>query len=264
MSGAISSGGGDPECLEGSGGVVQPCPARLRIRLATAAMGTRFELAIEGRSEPDLRAAGEEALREIELWHDRLSRFLPHSDISRLNRDPTAMVHPETRALLDQCDRLREDTGGAFDVRASGGDLDLGAIGKGVALDRACSILRECGVTSALLHGGTSSVVAIGEHRVAVECSGVPLRIRLNDLAMGVSSNRQRIHIRDPRTGGLPPDGPDTAVVVGPEATLCDAWSSALLVLGSPPERFPEGYESHLHESPGGWRSGQPSKCASP
>lgn len=40
--------------------------------------------------------------------------------------------------------------------------LDLGAIGKGYAIDRATEILREGGVTSALVHSGTSTVSAIG------------------------------------------------------------------------------------------------------
>ena len=40
--------------------------------------------------------------------------------------------------------------------------LDLGAIGKGYAIERAAEVLREAGVTSALLHGGTSSVQALG------------------------------------------------------------------------------------------------------
>src|SRR2546423_7812480 len=40
--------------------------------------------------------------------------------------------------------------------------LDLGAIGKGYAIERAAEILREAGVSSALLHGGTSTVQAIG------------------------------------------------------------------------------------------------------
>jgi thiamine biosynthesis lipoprotein len=40
--------------------------------------------------------------------------------------------------------------------------LDLGAIGKGYAVEQAADILREAGVTSALIHGGTSTVYAIG------------------------------------------------------------------------------------------------------
>jgi thiamine biosynthesis lipoprotein len=40
--------------------------------------------------------------------------------------------------------------------------LDLGAIGKGYAVGVAADILREAGVTSGLIHGGTSSVYALG------------------------------------------------------------------------------------------------------
>jgi thiamine biosynthesis lipoprotein len=40
--------------------------------------------------------------------------------------------------------------------------IDLGAIGKGYAVDRAIEVLREAGVASALLHAGTSTVCTIG------------------------------------------------------------------------------------------------------
>ena len=40
--------------------------------------------------------------------------------------------------------------------------LDLGAIGKGYAIERAADLLREAGVTSALIHGGTSTVYSLG------------------------------------------------------------------------------------------------------
>lgn len=40
--------------------------------------------------------------------------------------------------------------------------IDLGAIGKGYAIDEAIAILKESGVHSALLHGGTSTVYGLG------------------------------------------------------------------------------------------------------
>jgi thiamine biosynthesis lipoprotein len=54
---------------------------------------------------------------------------------------------------------------GSFTVQFArpGVMLDLGAIGKGYAIECATEILREGGVTSALLHGGTSTVYAIGQ-----------------------------------------------------------------------------------------------------
>jgi len=40
--------------------------------------------------------------------------------------------------------------------------LDLGAIGKGYAIECAAEVLSEAGVTSALIHGGTSTIYALG------------------------------------------------------------------------------------------------------
>jgi thiamine biosynthesis lipoprotein len=52
--------------------------------------------------------------------------------------------------------------------------LDPGAIGKGWALERAGLLLREAGVTDALLHGGTSTVLALGTDE-----KGAPWRIAI-------------------------------------------------------------------------------------
>ena len=43
-------------------------------------------------------------------------------------------------------------------LRSLGSSIDLGAIGKGYALDRAATLLQESGIGNALLHGGTSSL----------------------------------------------------------------------------------------------------------
>jgi FAD:protein FMN transferase len=59
--------------------------------------------------------------------------------------------------------------------------LDLGAIGKGYAIERAAELLRENGVTSAFIHGGTSTAYGLGVQptgepwKVAVDWPQVPL-----------------------------------------------------------------------------------------
>lgn len=287
--------------------------------LATHAMGTRFELVLprSGCSEPALRAAGEAALREVERWHDRLSRFSPSSDISRLNRLRAGRVDPELAHLFQLAEQVNRDSNGAFDLAAASRGraapsspldqpaftldpdgptirlapwamLDLGAIGKGWALDRAGDLLRDAGITSALLHGGTSSVLAVGhppDHagwRIVIRSDAQPLPITLADAALGVTAARghrdpaapdpdpradgSREHLFDPATGVPIRSGSiDTAAVIGPSAALCDAWSTALAVLamrGQSPSaapRLPPAYESHLH-GPGGWTSAIPSR----
>lgn len=45
---------------------------------------------------------------------------------------------------------------------APGMELDPGGIGKGYAVDRAVKVLRECGVSAALLSAGSSTIYAVG------------------------------------------------------------------------------------------------------
>ncbi len=128
--------------------------------------------------------------------------------------------------------------------------LDLGAIGKGHAIDQAIEILREAGIASALLHGGTSTVFGLGnppdaKHwSVAIENPFDPdeplTQVNLKDESLSVSAIRGRAfeadgrvfgHVIDSRTGA-PVSGADLAAVVLPSATETDALSTGLLTLG--------------------------------
>jgi thiamine biosynthesis lipoprotein len=141
---------------------------------------------------------------------------------------------------------------GGMTVRFEGAgvSLDLGGIAKGYALDRAAAVVRGAGVTAALLHGGTSSIVAIGSPpgrdgwrvRIGGEAAGPELVLR--DIAASVSAPSGRVsasgagHVMDPRTGRPAADQLE-AVVVGESGTLADAWATALVVLGRRPDRMP-------------------------
>jgi FAD:protein FMN transferase len=150
--------------------------------------------------------------------------------------------------------------------------LDLGAIGKGYAVEKAAGLLREAGVPSALIHGGTSTVYALGRPpeapcwTVAVDSKN-PMLIPLRDEALSVSGIRGKFfeangrifgHVLDPRTG-WPVTGTALAAVVHPSATETDALSTALLVGGAQEQerlsRLRQGMKSALLLDLGsGWR----------
>ncbi len=240
-------------------------------------MGTRFEVVLPADDPESMRPAGEAALAEIEEWHRRLTRFEPGSQLNHLHRaavDTPVAVDRDLYALFEDCVAVWRASGGAFDPSLGTGmdaveldaerctvhftrpgvTLDLGGIAKGHALDHAAQVLRAAGIASALLHGGTSSVVAIGQPtgaagwKVALAGSGNPATVvTLTDRALGTSSQFHREHVADPRTGTLI-KGARLAAVIGPSARLCDAWSTALLVLGHLPTAMPAGYEAVVIE----------------
>src|SRR5580700_5970575 len=89
------------------------------VTLARLAMATRFEIALYGENPVMLRAAGEEALDEIDRLEAQLSLYRSGSEISRLNalaaKEPVR-VTPSLFALLEQARQLHAESGGAFDI----------------------------------------------------------------------------------------------------------------------------------------------------
>src|SRR5438132_9321779 len=89
------------------------------ITLARHAMATRFELVLHGDDPVHLRAAGEQALDEIDRLEDQLSLYRSHSEIADLNRRAASQavkVTPRLFSLLDHAKSLSSEADGAFDV----------------------------------------------------------------------------------------------------------------------------------------------------
>ncbi|EOS25125.1 hypothetical protein C804_04715 [Lachnospiraceae bacterium A4] len=128
--------------------------------------------------------------------------------------------------------------------------IDLGAVGKGYAGDEAAQILRERGITAALLGIG-GNIQAIGtkpdgsDWRVGLKdpfSGGVLGIIQVSDVAVVTSGNYERFfigedgkvygHIIDPATGHPVENGIASVSVIASEGKLCDALSTALFVMG--------------------------------
>src|SRR5215510_7295815 len=87
--------------------------------VARNAMATRFEIALHGDDPRALRAAGEEALDEIDRLESQLSLYRPGSELARLNQrahEGPVQVTPSLFRLLVHARELSRESGGTFDV----------------------------------------------------------------------------------------------------------------------------------------------------
>lgn len=156
------------------------------------AMATHFEIAIAGQEHDYARHAAIAAFQEVDRLEHTLSRYIESSEISRANRlarGQSMTIGPDTLDCLLLAADLSIVTQRAFDPayaslrpadlasdlppftldpenhlltsQAEQLHLDLGAVGKGFALDRMADSLREWGVTSAYLNAGGSSVLTL-------------------------------------------------------------------------------------------------------
>lgn len=133
--------------------------------------------------------------------------------------------------------------------------IDLGSIGKGYAIEMAADLLLENGVSSALIHGGTSAIFAIGKDagghpwRIALDPPNIPdffaappplalAWVELENESLSVSAawgkgfkgpDRWFGHVIDPRSGEPSPRG-IAAAVGNRSATVADALSTAFML----------------------------------
>jgi thiamine biosynthesis lipoprotein len=271
-------------------------------RFAHKAMATIYEIFIVNDDAVYAHQAALEAFNELDRLEQELSRFLPNSDIARLNHLAANQPLPlglDAFECLKLSKRIFEETNGAFDVtigpllkcwlnpdktlRSPSADelaearrnigmqvldldelqhtvtlqsspvhVDLGAVGKGYAVDVMANLLREWEIEIALIHGGRSSVFALGS---PPEKTGWPLTIsnpmspgqilvhlHLRDQAVSGSGLRKGQHIINPRTG-QPLAGNRAAWAIAPDAATTDAVSTAFMIMT--PEEIEDYCKQH-------------------
>ncbi|MEW6684033.1 MAG: FAD:protein FMN transferase [Nitrospirota bacterium] len=141
---------------------------------------------------------------------------------------------------------------GTVAYQCPGVELEFGAMGKGYAVDRVVHLLSLYGVSSALVHFGSTTYAlgrppGKGAWRVGIRNPRDPNRlievVKLSDRAIATSANDQQAvilggtpygHILDPRSG-WPADASLSASVVAGSALEADALSTAAFVLGPKP-----------------------------
>jgi len=229
------------------------------------AMAAEFQVRIAGEEKTYAAQTAQAAFALTDKLESSLSRFRPNSDISQIAQlapgDKLRVSEP-VFACLEIAKKMEQATRGAFSIsaaalqsqpeqpqwtllkeqfsiRCDGGRLefDLGAIGKGFALDRMAEVLREWSCESFLLVAGGSSILAgnappgTAGWLCGLADDQSPRRYRLNHCSLsgsGLAVKGQ--HILDPRTG-KPACRQNRAWALSETAAESDALSTACMVL---------------------------------
>jgi thiamine biosynthesis lipoprotein len=220
--------------VDGAVGIERPADLGDVRRFSHEAMATVFEIYTVHADDRYPAQAAQAAFDLLDRLEGELSRFLPNSDITRINHlgaGEQTRVNPSTMECLVIARHVFELTGGAFDASIgsgltsleldpegflvhatkSGVRVDLGGIGKGYAVDEMAALLEEWGLQVALVHGGFSSVLALeapsglGGWPLTLsdpaESSRVLARLSVRQTALGASGLRKKDHIVWPSTG---------------------------------------------------------------
>jgi thiamine biosynthesis lipoprotein len=152
--------------------------------------------------------------------------------------------------------------------RKAGVEIDPGGIGKGYAVDRIVAILKERGISSALVSGGGSSIYGLGappdekgwlaQIRDPRKPSKTIEEIRLTNESLSTSGSYEKFfradgriysHIMDPRTG-FPAEGVAAVSVVSPRTLDSEAWTKPFFINGRDwaAKHKPKGFRVFLCE----------------
>lgn len=195
-------------------------------------MGTPVRIKAQGKKA---EVAIDQALAEMKRLEGMFDWKNPESAINNIHPYDNL---PEIKDILDLSEKVKKLSQGAFDIQFNG-QLNLGGIGKGYAVEKARQLLVQKGIKNGIIDMRSSIAVIGSGWNIGVldprtkETKYFFKQIILNDgEALATSGQYERAgHIVDPRTG-KPADKCLSVTVVAQDAGVADALSTAVFVLG--------------------------------
>jgi len=168
--------------------------------------------------------------------------------------DFRAGKRPDAQAIAEKLDRIDyrlielDDTAQTVHFKVPGVRINLGGIAKGYAVGRVIELLKEQGVEHALATAGGDTSM-LGDRRGKPWIVGIRdprkdeavfTRLALENESISTSGDYERYfiedgeryhHILQPSTG-KPVRGMRSVTIIGPDATLTDALSTSVFIMG--------------------------------
>ena len=200
---------------------------------------------------PDLYRAIEQAVKFSRLSGGKFDiTVAPLVNLWKAALSGDSMPSIAQRQQAEQCvgyDKIEFTPPDKITFRSSCMQVDLGAIGKGYAVDRAGEILESSGIRNALINSGGSSILAMGNPpgqpgwlvHLADPSHKIDPYVMLKDQSVSTSEQtagsllgtESAGHIIDPTTG-RPVDSQFAVSVITSSGTPSDGLSTTLLLLG--------------------------------
>jgi thiamine biosynthesis lipoprotein len=184
------------------------------------------------------------ARQEAERIEQKYSRYRSGSIVSQINRGAPAAADDETAALLKYAAECFELSGGLFDIRRGGADIDLGGICKEYAADKILEKLQARHPISTLVNLG-GDIAAAGDRlwSVGIENFAKPgevvRTIYLKKGGVATSGTTKRPdHILNPKTGRPVTNAPQSVTVAAKTCTEAGFWSTLAVLHGAQAESF--------------------------